>query len=220
MDGLNIFDFMKENTQWMFSGIGVLVLGAFMRFSSRQFQLGRELIQGKKLVVVDHDTFPITEIKEKVRFARHQVLILDSWLARPDALPEVLKDAASRNVHIKILVLGGEGADIILQQRMQDLDSKIRYPSDFSDQVVKQINEWPDKLRSKIYIHSFCAQPPFVMYLIDDCVYLGLFWHTKISTMGPFLQINEPSKVFDHIVETFNKIWEDNSVEYKLKSYQ
>lgn len=215
MDEIHLItSYLKETIPWMFSGVGIVACGYFFRQTQR---LSRIILQRNTVSFV-HDTFPIDEIKGKIASAKHRVLILDSWLARPDALPDALKLSVSRNVDVKILVLGGEGANEILKRRMHDLDSRIRFPSDSSDQVIQQISEWPADLRRKILIHSFCAQPPFSMYLIDNCLYLGIFWHTKISSMGPFLQVVEGSTLFDHIVETFFKIWDKRSVDYLLKN--
>lgn len=208
-----ITEFLKETIPWMFSGIGIVAAGFFFR----QTQRLRQILFQRNAVSVVHNSFPIDEIKRKIASAKQRVLILDSWLARPDAIPDALKESLSRNpLDVKILVLGGQGANEILKNRMHDLESKIRYPSDMSDQVIHQISEWPTDLRRKIHIHSFCATPPFAMYLIDNCVYLGIFWHTKISSMGPFLQIVEGSILFEHIVETFFKIWDKRSVDYFL----
>jgi hypothetical protein len=217
MDWQQVSVSLIEHVQWVFSGIGVLLIGAiFQKLQYLAKLLGQLIKKNDKIVV--HEEFPFAEIKYKILHARTRILILDSWLARPDALPEVLKVPATNNVEIRILFLGGEGAEKILCQRMNDLDSRVKSPLEMSDLAVQQVINWPIDLRRKINIHRFVAQPPFVIYLIDDTIYMGLFWHTKISTLGPFMQIGEPSILFSNIVETFDKIWEKKSTKYPIDS--
>lgn len=64
----------------------------------------------------------------------------------------------------------------------------------------------------EIRLHN--SLPPFGLYMVDNWLAIGFYWHGRAASIGPYLEISKQSSTFgEHVVETFNEIWDSKTTE-------
>lgn len=189
--------------------LGLLAVSALVS-RHRIEQLPKKLMKNSESGLIIHTALPSETIEQKFAEARGEIWILDTWFARPDAIPATLLAAAKKGVRVRILFLDKDAKTPILKLRMKDLGYTPSAATQTSRDTLQRIINQTSNAALPIEIKLYQALPPFNLYRVDDLMYLGFFWYKKFSYQGAFLEVKSISSAFAvDIKDTFNRLWED-----------
>lgn len=118
-----------------------------------------------------------------------------------------LIEAAKRGAAIKVLFMDLQSE--ILKQRLSDLgfSRDSTRPQTGLETVKATINKHQLK-NSNLEMRFFNTLPPFPLYIVDELLLYGAYWHGHESNAGPFIEVHgRTSKIGWSLMDTFDKIW-------------
>lgn len=144
---------------------------------------------------------------DKIKNANTQIIILQTWLKALNPISENMIEAANRGVKIRILILDPE-CDMARQRSVElGLEWNTSRPKALFEGVQSAFKK--NKIEDKIKVKTFEKIPPFSMYLVDDWISTGFYWHGRGSVSNPMLELNgiDKSKLGWYFIDTFEEIW-------------
>lgn len=163
----------------------------------------------KRSGITHHSDLPRQLIQALIPKAQKRIWILDSWLARTEVFPQptrATRSTANKNVSVKVLVLGGKDGDAILAHRLKELGKPNA--NNFSDQELASIQSRSAAYGWKAQIRTFSTLPPFNLIVIDNQMFIGLYWHKQTSSNGPFIEVvDQNSRMFSEAEATFDSLY-------------
>ncbi|MCQ8130529.1 hypothetical protein [Methylomonas rivi] len=173
-------------------------------------RLARWLLNGLGIHTIHHNIMPRDLFIRLMNNAKERIWILDSWIGRPDFIPNPSNlHKANKGVEVKILILGPESKNLLdIRLEAVGKPKSNGYNSDQIPTIIKRCNE----LEWQCDIRTFKSLPPFNLIIIDDYIFIGLYWADKISSEGPFLEIIDyNSIIYKESIEMFENMFRDAS---------
>jgi hypothetical protein len=146
-------------------------------------------------------------IDQRLREARKEIYILETWIAGVTPLPAGLIASARRGVSIRILLLDPKSAmakqRLVDQQFGHSTSRPIVAFETLQDTILKNNLQDHD-----VEVRFYDALPPFSLYMVDEWILMGFFWHNHSSIEGPHLEVFGKSSTFGwYIFDTFSNLW-------------
>lgn len=148
-------------------------------------------------------------ILQRIRNAKQHIRILDAWLARPEDICLAIRESSVPGRTASFLYVDPIDSNSILQQRFKDLGQDV---ADASARCAAALRDLKGLRHYGVEVRTFRALPPFHLCWIDNAMFIGLFWHTRLSSQGPFLaDVNLGTPLFRLAAETYDKLWNSGS---------
>jgi len=154
-----------------------------------------------------HADLPLDDLDEYFRKAKVEIRILQTYILNANSISPGLIEAAKRGVAIKVLFIDLQSD--ILKQRLLDLGfNRDSTRPQTGLETVKATIEKHKLNNSHIEIRFFNALPPFPLYVVDEILLYGAYWHGHESTSGPFIEVQgRSSKIGWDLIDTFDRLW-------------
>lgn len=154
-----------------------------------------------------HKNQPNEYIDQKFRNAKNEICILETWIPGVNPLRSAFVEAVKLGTKARILIMDVDTE--IAMQRLDDQDfprSTARPRAAF--EMLKAMIDKNELQKHKIEIRFYKALPPFSLYMADDWMTVGIFWHDGSSIEGPHFEIYGSSSMLgSHISKTYEKMW-------------
>lgn len=146
----------------------------------------------------------------KIKNAKKEIVIMQTWLNAMEPISEDLKDAINRGVKVKILLLK-ENSELA-KNRNQTLG--YGYNSQRSKALYSGVLSSLLKTKSpnlELRVHEFI--PPFSMYCVDNWMLIGYYWYSRGSLSNPMIEVvgTEKKKIGWNFKNTFDEMWNNSS---------
>lgn len=168
--------------------------------------------------VVDiYPSMPYRIFSEKVKSSTSQVIIFQTWLKAANPISTEMIEAAKRGVDVKILVLDPK-ADIARQRSVElGLEWSTSRPKALFEGIESAFKR--NDILGKIDVRIHSRIPPFSMYMVDDWIMIGFYWHGKGSVSNKMIEFKgiDSGKMGELFLDTFEEIWIDVENTKKIK---
>ncbi|MBT7070197.1 MAG: hypothetical protein HN975_04825 [Anaerolineae bacterium] len=157
-------------------------------------------------------------IDQNFRNAKDEICILETWIPGVLPLRSEFIEAVKLGTKARILIMDID-AEIALQ-RLDDQDfpqSTARPRAAF--EMLKATIEKNELQNHEFEVRFYKALPPFSLYMADEWMMMGIFWHNRSSIEGPHFEIHGKSSKFGrYVLDTYNKMW-DKATPAPLKQF-
>ena len=172
-----------------------------------QVNVDQDLV--KSGIVSVHPQMPYGQFEEKVKNAKREIIILQTWLKALNPISEGMIEAAARGVKIRILILNPNSE----MARQRGVELGLERDSGRPKALFEGIRSAFKKhdLEGKVEVRMHERIPPFSLYLVDDWMMAGTYWHGRGSVSNPMLEIKglDKDKLGWYYLDTFEEIWQE-----------
>lgn len=157
-----------------------------------------------------YPNMPYDEFTEKIKSANTQIIILQTWLKALNPISDEMIDAANRGVKIRILILDPE-SDIAKQRSVElGLEWDTSRPKALFEGVQSAFKK--NDIKDKIEVRLHKRIPPYSLYMVDDWMLVGFYWHGRGSVSNQMIEFKgiDREKMGWLFLDTFDEIWKDN----------
>jgi hypothetical protein len=164
-----------------------------------------ELIGIKKV----YQTLPQQHIVELTSQAKKKVSILQTWIPDIQLLENSFSTAVDNGASIQILLLDPQSE--FIKQRSLDLGYKDSQTGTKNVEAnlaeLERISVQHD-IDKKLSCRVYNVLPSMHIYIIDDVIFLGFFWHGVPSKLGICLEISGTTSHFgSQALIEFERVW-------------
>lgn len=156
-----------------------------------------------------YPNMPYDKFEEKISSANTQIVILQTWLKALNPISEKMIEAANRGVKIRILILDPE-SDIAKQRSVElGLQWDTSRPKALFEGVQSAFKK--NDIKNKVDVRLHQRIPPYSMYMVDDWMMIGFYWHGRGSVSNQMIEFKgiDKDKMGWLFLDTFEEIWKD-----------
>lgn len=155
---------------------------------------------------------PIDKLNERFGNARHEVVILQTWIGNLIPIRESIVSACEKGCRIRILLLSPRSLHAALRGQ--------EYGNTDKEYVGQQVNANLADLRSvknrfrpgNVEVRLYDGTPIFTIYGSDNHLFVGFYWRQLAAIEGPQLEIEGESVLGQRIWRHFENLWDSGSL--------
>lgn len=173
----------------------LLSLGTLVVLKIKRIE--KELLDGQHASLKTYETWPVEEVFQSFRQAKHRIYILTTWFPNPEYYTHELK----RKTGITQIILGNE---FVINQREDE----------FKDSTEE--NRFSENLRLSKNLPKnvkFTPSPPHMLVMIiDQFVYFAPTLNDRQAMEIPCTRVKSNDGIGKELVANFQRLWEKSKI--------
>lgn len=160
-----------------------------------------------------HETLPFDKVIKLIAESREEIRILQTWIPNVQMFEHALATAAENGAIIQILIFDPDSP--FVEQRTIDLgysNKEIGKESILFNIVELKRIITQHRLQNKVEIKTYSVLPSLQLYIADDTIFVGFFWHGTPSTLATTLEVGGANTVLaNRFKREFLRVWESGA---------